>query len=98
MKRTGFVAGMTACLFLLGGSLSGAVTNVGNGRVFTGTSGDVFRVPSASTQCVVSAEGGAPNVICSHVGAHRYEVSFYRDNILVFRGPDKAVWSARGKP
>jgi hypothetical protein len=69
-------------------------------RVFVGRSGDTFRVPAAETTCKVSAEGGKSNVICHHVPQHRYDVYFYRSNILVFRvgQPDKVVFSAKGRP
>jgi len=75
-------------------------TMLNAGKTYIGHSGDIFRVPSAQTECKVSAEGGATNVICTHIRTHRYEVYFYKDNILVYRvgNPDKTVWSAKGRP
>ena len=73
----------------------------GGGPIYVGGSGDVFRVPTAETECVVSAEGGSPNLICNHIPQHHHEVYFYRDDILVLRNGDPdapPVFTARGKP
>jgi hypothetical protein len=42
------------------------------GHIYTGRINDVFRVPSAAVRCVVSAEGGAPDVLCSHMPRARF--------------------------
>ena len=71
-------------------------------HIYTGTIGDTFRVPAAATRCLVSTEGGAPDVICAHtpVSRARYDIVFYKNNLFVFRNgnPDKPVFSARGRP
>jgi hypothetical protein len=71
-------------------------------HIYTGSIGDSFRVPAAATRCLVSKEGGAPDVICTHtpVARARYDVVFYKNNLFVFRNgnPDKPVFSARGRP
>ena len=71
-------------------------------HVYTGRLHDVFRVPGAGLRCEVSEEGMAVNASCGHVpyAQARYQVVFYKDNILVYRlgNPDKPVWSAHGRP
>jgi len=69
-------------------------------HVSTGRQGDVFRVPAAATRCIVSGEGGFPDLFCSRMPRGRYTVSFFRDSILVWRNgnPDKPAFSARWQP
>lgn len=71
-------------------------------HVYTGRVNDVFRVPGAAVRCEVGKEAAMTNVSCEHVpyARTRYEVVFYKDNILVYRlgHPDNPVWTARGKP
>ena len=69
-------------------------------RVYTGRQGDVFRVPSATTRCLVSQEGGLPRLYCSRIGGGRYTVDFFRTRIHVWRNgnPDAPVFSARWRP
>ena len=92
------IAGVFAIGLITG---PGVAVSRSTGHVYTGKRGDVFQVPSAATRCVVSAEVGASNVICSHTPAAqaRYEVVFYRDALIVYRSgnPDKPVFST-GKP
>ncbi len=52
--------------------------------------GDVVEVPQAATRCVASAEGGHPNFFCERDPAGRYEVVFYKDSVLVWKGPEDA--------
>jgi hypothetical protein len=70
------------------------------GRVYTGRQGDVFRVPSAATRCLVTQEGGFPRLYCSRIGGGRYTVDFFRTSILVWRNgnPDRPVFSAKWRP
>ena len=86
-----------AAAFLIGRATDPPAAPAAAGRM-----GDVFRVPTAATQCVVSKEAGAPNVICRHLptAEARYSVFFYRDKVLVYRNgrPDDPVFSAQGKP
>jgi hypothetical protein len=69
-------------------------------RRLTASLGDTVVVPASKTKCVVSAEGGIPNYVCSRSGKHTYQVVFYRDNILVFKEghPEDPVFSAHGGP
>ncbi|HUK93552.1 MAG TPA: hypothetical protein VLU96_00705 [Gaiellaceae bacterium] len=69
-------------------------------RVFTGRVGDVFRVPAISVRCIVSREGGAPDLICQHTPRWRYQVVHPKDNLFVYRSgrPDDPVFSAKGRP
>jgi hypothetical protein len=71
-------------------------------HVYTGRLNDVFRVPGAALQCEVSKEARMPDVSCGHVpyARARYQVVFYKDNVLVYRlrRPDNPVWSAKGRP
>ena len=94
---------VVAAAFLLGrATYPGAAGAAASARVFTGRSGDAFRVPAAATRCVVSQESGAANTTCQHtpVSRARYSVVFYRDNLFVYRNgrPDNPVFSAKGKP
>lgn len=68
-------------------------------RVFTGRQGDVLRVPAAAAQCVVSGEGGAPNLICAHTHNARYEVVFYADSLYLYRNgfPEDPIFVARAR-
>ena len=50
-------------------------------HVYFGRPNDVFKVPATGTRCLVSAEGGAANVICTHVPRGRHQVYFYEDRI-----------------
>lgn len=69
-------------------------------RVYTGRQGDVFRVPSAATRCLVTHEAGFPRLYCDRIGGGRYTVDFFRSSILVWRNgnPDAPVFSARWRP
>jgi hypothetical protein len=67
-------------------------------HVYVGRPGDVFRVPATATRCLVSQEGGAANIICTHVPRGRHQVYFYEDRIQVWRSgsPDRGpIFSAR---
>jgi hypothetical protein len=69
-------------------------------RIYTGRQGDVFRVPSAATRCVVTREATFPRLYCSRIGGGRYTVEFFRTTILVWRNgnPDSPAYSARWRP
>jgi hypothetical protein len=69
-------------------------------RVYTGRQGDVFRVPSVATRCVVTSEGGFARLYCSRIGGGRYTVDFFSRSILVWRkgNPDAPVFSTRWRP
>jgi hypothetical protein len=90
---------IAALAFVLGRGTSAAETSTDK-RVITARSGDVIRVPAVETHCRVSAEAGEANLICHHAGRHRYEVYFYKRNLLVFRVGqlDRTAFSARGRP
>jgi hypothetical protein len=87
--------------FLLGRATAGENASATPARhVYIGRLGDVLRVPAAATRCLVSAEGGFPDLFCSRIGGGRYTVSLFPDSILVWRNgnPDKPAFSARWKP
>lgn len=69
-------------------------------RVYTGRQGDVFRVPSAATHCLVTQEAGFPRLYSRRIGGGRYTIDFFRSSILVWRNgnPDSPVFSARWRP
>jgi hypothetical protein len=87
-----FVAGR-----MTGPDLASASTSA---RVYTGRQGDVFRVPSAATRCLVTQEGGFPRLYCSRIGGGRYTVDFFSRSVLVWRNgnPDAPVFTARWRP
>lgn len=70
------------------------------GRVYTGRQGDVFRVPSAATRCVVTHEAGLPRLYCTRIRGGRYMVDFFNERIFVWRNgnPDNPAFAARWKP
>jgi hypothetical protein len=72
----------------------------GSARVYTGRPGDVFRVPSAATRCLVTQEGGFPQLHCSRIGGGRYTVDFFSSSVLVWRNgnPDRPAFSAKWGP
>jgi hypothetical protein len=88
---------LVSVLAVAGGFLLGRATASGSG-------GNVLRdgfvrVPAAATRCAVGGEGGFPNFVCSRLPRGRYTVSFFSDDILVFRnGKEDPVFSARWKP
>lgn len=69
-----------------------------SGRSYTLRMGDKAVIPAIGQVCQVSAEGGAPDLICARSRNARHQVTFFRDNILVWKvgNPDHPVWS--GKP
>jgi hypothetical protein len=80
--------------------LIGRATATTARHVWVGHRGDVLRVPAAATRCVVSEEGGFPDLFCSRIPRGRYTVTFYSDTIQVWRNghPGKPAFSARWKP
>ena len=91
---------LIAAGFLAGRMTGPDAASASSSRTYTGRYGDVFRVPSAATRCLVSAEGGFRRLFCDRIGGGRYTVDFYRSSILVWRNgnPDNPVFSARWKP
>jgi hypothetical protein len=87
---------------VVGGVLIGRATapdSRAGHHVYVAHQGDVVRVPAAATRCEVSGEGGFPDFFCSRLPQGRYTVSFFSDDILVFRnGKEDPVFSARWKP
>jgi hypothetical protein len=97
-----------ACLFpvlvaaaFMAGRVTGPDTAAASASaIYTGRQGDVFRVPSTATRCLVTVEGAFPRLFCSRIGGGRYTVDFFRTSILVWRNgnPDAPVFSARWRP
>jgi hypothetical protein len=52
--------------------------------------GDVAVAPLAATRCEASVEAGSPNLFCTRIPVGRYQVVFYEDSVLIYRGPDHA--------
>jgi hypothetical protein len=88
-------------LAVAGGFLFGRATaseSKANRHVYVLHEG-IVRVPAAATRCEVSGEGGFPDFVCSRHPRGRYTVSFFSDDILVFRnGKEDPVFSVRWKP
>jgi hypothetical protein len=58
-------------------------------RVFyTLRTGDVARAPLAATRCEASGEAGIPNLFCTRTPRGRYQVVFYKNDVLIFRVGD----------
>jgi hypothetical protein len=90
------LAGFLAGRFSVAGPASAAPAR----HVWVGRQGDVLRVPAAATRCVVSVEGGAPDLFCARMPRGRYTVSFFKSGLDVWRNgnPDKPAFSARWAP
>jgi hypothetical protein len=89
-----------AAAFLLGRETSPESASATASHVYIGRQGDVFRVPATATSCIVSSEGGFPDLFCSRIPRGRYTVSFFEDSVLVWRNgnPDHPAFTARWKP
>lgn len=82
--------------FLLGRAT--ATESKANPHVYVLREG-VVRVPAAATRCEASGEGGFPDFVCSRLPRGLYTVSFFSDDLLVFRnGKEDPVFSARWEP
>jgi hypothetical protein len=59
--------------------------------------GDKITMPAINQACVVSGEGGAPDLFCARSQRPHHQVVFFRDSILVWKvgNPDKPAWSGR---
>jgi hypothetical protein len=101
-----FLASLVVPILIAAAFIAGRVTSPepasasASARVYTGRQGDVFRVPSAATRCLVTVESVFPRVYCSRIGGGRYTVDFFSRSILVWRNgnPDAPVFSARWRP
>ena len=96
-----FLAVLIAASFVAGRTTSPDRASASStARVYTGRPGDVFRVPSAATRCLVTQEGGSPRLFCSRIGGGRYTVDFFSRSVLVWRNgnPDAPVFSAKWRP
>ena len=67
-------------------------------HVYTLRAGDKVKIPTIQQMCVLSAEGGSPDLFCARPSNPRHEVTIFRDNILIWKvgNPDRPAWS--GKP
>jgi hypothetical protein len=99
------LAGSLVPVLLAGAFMAGRMTGPDTGsasafaHVYTGRAGDVFRVPSAATRCLVTQEGGFPRLYCSRIGGGRYTVDFFSTSVLVWRNgnTNSPAFSARWK-
>jgi len=95
------IPALVAAAFLAGRATSSGSAFAGATRhVWVGHHGDVLKVPAAATRCVVSGEGGSPDLFCSRIPQGRYTVTFFSDKIMVWRNgrPEKPAFSARWMP
>jgi hypothetical protein len=77
----------------------GPTVTEGRSHIYTARAGDVFRAPEAATECLVSQEGGFPDLFCTRIPRGRHHVVFFEDSFLVYRiGNTTPVFSARWKP
>jgi len=66
---------------------------------YTLRDGDVIFRHGAGARCLASAEGGSPNLFCTHIGGGRHQIILYKDSVLVWPldcptcGPDGPVYS-----
>jgi hypothetical protein len=98
---TAIAAGAVGVSFAAGLGHLAAGTNAAQAkasRVYTLRMGDLVLIPSVGQRCDVEVEGGAPEFFCSRGHGARHQVTFFRDNILVWKvgNPDHEAWS--GKP
>ena len=102
MKPLFMVCGLAivAAFFIGRTTVAGTASATPAAHVYTGRVGDVLRVPAVATRCVVSREGAAPDLICAHTPKARYSVTFFKDNLFVYRNgnPDNPVFSVHGRP
>ncbi len=47
--------------------------------------GDKITIPAINQACVVSVEGGAPDLFCARSQRPHHQVVFFRDSILVWK-------------
>jgi hypothetical protein len=88
-----------AAVAFVGGALVGLPgARASATRVYTLRAGDRVLVPAIDQTCVLSGEGGRPDLFCARTAKPRHEVTIFRDSILVWRvgNPDHPAWS--GKP
>jgi hypothetical protein len=100
LVATAVTAGAVGVL-LAGGVAQPTGTNAAQAkasRIYTLRIGDRVLIPSVGQRCTVEVEGGAPELFCSRGHGARDQVTFFRDNILVWKvgNPDHEAWS--GKP
>ena len=89
----------TAATSFVGGQFAGTrPADASTTHAYVLRKGDKITIPSIHEACVVSGEGGAPDLFCARSQRPHHHVVFFRDSILVWKvgNPDKPVWS--GKP
>jgi len=66
-------------------------------RVYTLRAGDKVKIPTIKQVCELTAEGGAPDLLCERPSNAHHQVTIFRDTILVWTvgNPDHAAWSGR---
>jgi hypothetical protein len=67
-------------------------------RTYTLRLGDKVAIPAVGQVCSVTTEGGAVELFCARPRSAHHQVTFFRDNILVWKAgnPNRPRWS--GKP
>src|SRR5262245_10483160 len=59
--------------------------------------GDRITIPAIDQSCIVSGEGGAPDLFCARSRRPHHQIVFFRDSILAWKvgNPDQPAWSGR---
>lgn len=89
---------VAATAFVLGTKTGLPAARASATHVYTLRAGDKVRIPTIQPTCVLSGEGGLPDLFCARPTNPRHQVTIFRDNILIWKvgNPDRPAWS--GKP
>ena len=92
------VIAVAATAFVLGATIGLPAARASATHVYTLRADDKVRIPTIQQTCVLSAEGGSPDLFCARSSGPRHQVTIFRNNILIWKvgNPDRPVWS--GKP
>jgi hypothetical protein len=95
---SGVLAGAIGCSFVVGQLTVTNAARASAARIYTLRVGDRVLIPSVGQRCTVYVEGGAPELFCDRSRRAHHQVTFFRDDIQVWKvgNPDSPVWS--GKP
>ena len=92
------VIAVATTAFVLGAMTGLPAARASATHVYTLRAGDRVKIPTIQQTCVLSAEGGSPDLFCARASNPHHQVTIFRDNILVWKvgNPDRPAWS--GKP
>jgi len=89
---------VTAGAAFLGGQLASIrPANASATHRYVLRKGDKITIPAIDQVCIVSGEGGAPDLFCARSRRPHHQIVFFRDSILAWKvgNPDQPVWSGR---